>query len=54
MVGCEGGFSEEEVEQAQNSGFTCISLGSNILRAETAAIALVANIRYELESREMK
>lgn len=50
MVGCEGGFSEEEVAQAQKEGYRCVSLGTRILRAETAAIALLANIGYELET----
>ncbi len=38
VVGPEGGFSAEEVELAKSSGFTFISLGKRILRAETASI----------------
>ncbi|WP_135256181.1 16S rRNA (uracil(1498)-N(3))-methyltransferase [Thermus caldilimi] len=41
-VGPEGGFAEEEVELLQEKGFTPIFLGRRILRAETAAIALLA------------
>lgn len=41
-VGPEGGFSEEEVELLQEKGFTPVSLGRRILRAETAAITLLA------------
>ncbi|MFN4071318.1 MAG: 16S rRNA (uracil(1498)-N(3))-methyltransferase [Thermus caldifontis] len=41
-VGPEGGFAEEEVELLQERGFTPVSLGRRILRAETAAIALLA------------
>jgi len=37
-VGPEGGFTEKEIEQAQEQGFMTCSLGSEILRAETAAI----------------
>lgn len=51
MIGCEGGFAPEEVEQSMQTGFACVSLGPRILRAETAAIAMLAAIGYELESR---
>ena len=38
LVGPEGDFSDEEVNQAIAKGFVPISLGKNILRTETAAI----------------
>jgi len=38
LVGPEGGFSPAEVQQAQAEGFVPVSLGSRILRTETAAI----------------
>lgn len=38
LVGPEGGFTEEEVEQAQHAGYQATSLGPRRLRAETAAI----------------
>lgn len=38
LVGPEGGFSEEEVDKAFKSGFSLLSLGRRILRAETASI----------------
>lgn len=44
MVGPESGFSDEEVAAAREANFQPISLGSRILRAETAgpvAVALV-------------
>ncbi len=41
-VGPEGGFSDEEVEHLVDRGFTPVTLGRRILRAETAALALVA------------
>lgn len=37
-IGPEGGFTAEEVELAQASGFKLVSLGELTLRAETAAI----------------
>lgn len=39
LIGPEGGFSAREIEFIKNSNFIPISLGDNILRAETAAIA---------------
>lgn len=38
FVGPEGGFTEKEIELAQNSGFTVASLGDLTLRGETAAV----------------
>lgn len=38
LIGPEGDFSEEEVEQAIANGFTPISLGKSRLRTETAAL----------------
>ena len=38
VVGPEGGFSDAEVQMALKEGFTFVSLGRRILRAETAAI----------------
>ena len=42
VVGSEGGFAEEEWTRAKEMGYTGICLGRRILRAETAAIALLA------------
>jgi len=47
-LGPEGGFSEKEVKTAKDRGFTVASLGKRILRAETAAIASIAILQYEL------
>ena len=48
MIGPEGGFSEEEVFLAREFGFTSVSLGRRILKAETAAITMVSLLQYEL------
>ena len=48
IVGPEGGFTEEEVKLAKNKGFIPIKLGQRILRTETAAIALIGILQYEL------
>lgn len=47
LIGAEGGFSPEEVEQCKNAGFKSISLGKRILRAETASLAALTIIMYE-------
>ena len=47
VVGSEGGFSQEEYAFAQQLGYCGVSLGKRILRAETAAISLLAVIMHE-------
>ncbi len=42
LVGPEGGWPEHERTAARNAGWTSVSLGEHILRAETAAIAGLA------------
>jgi 16S rRNA (uracil1498-N3)-methyltransferase len=49
FIGPEGGLVAEEVALAQRHGVQVVTLGARILRAETAAIATVANIMYECE-----
>jgi 16S rRNA (uracil1498-N3)-methyltransferase len=46
VVGPEGGFSTGEVEAAQAAGALPISLGSRILRTETAALVVLAALLY--------
>ncbi len=47
--GPEGGWSEDEAQLLRAAGWSAASLGSRILRAETAAIAAVAVAAAELE-----
>jgi len=49
FIGPEGGFMAEEVRLAQRYGVQVVTLGPRILRAETAALATIANVMYELE-----
>ncbi len=42
LIGPEGGWTEDEIAAAQAARFLPISLGPRILRAETAAIAVLA------------
>lgn len=48
LIGPEGGFSDDEVRQACESGAVPISLGPRILRTETAAMVVPALVLYEL------
>jgi 16S rRNA (uracil1498-N3)-methyltransferase len=47
VIGPEGGFSREEVEEAIRVGFIPITLGNRILRAETAGLCLLSILQYE-------
>jgi 16S rRNA (uracil1498-N3)-methyltransferase len=47
VVGPEGGFSREEIFQATQTGFISVSLGKQILKVETAALAILSIIQYE-------
>lgn len=42
MVGPEGGWTEQEEQQAFEAGFQAVTLGKRILRTETAALAALA------------
>lgn len=45
LVGPEGGLSPGELEAAVRSGFVAVRLGPRVLRAETAALAVVALVQ---------
>jgi 16S rRNA (uracil1498-N3)-methyltransferase len=42
LIGPEGGFSPQEMQQARQAGFHPLSLGPRILRTETAAIVAMS------------
>jgi 16S rRNA (uracil1498-N3)-methyltransferase len=48
FVGPEGGYSPDEVARARDAGADLITLGTRILRAETASPVLAALVLYEL------
>ena len=53
-TGCEGGWTEEEIDQAEDLGFIPVNLGSRVLRAVTAplvALSLVGAVaeKYNLQ-----
>ena len=51
LIGPEGGFSPEEENMAEQEGVTFLSMGSRILRTETAGLAAVAAINALWETR---
>lgn len=48
FIGPEGGFTSQELAQAQNYGAVSVTLGPRILRAETAGLVATTAILYEL------
>lgn len=51
-VGPEGGWSEQERQDAERAGVSLASLGPTVLRTETAAIAVCAAAAMDHEMRE--
>jgi len=52
FIGPEGGFDEAEVKLANEKGAECISLGSRILRTETAPLMLLSVLTFALEGQK--
>lgn len=48
FIGPEGGFTQEEVDLARRHDIPAVTLGSRVLRAETAAIVAVAIVLHEM------
>ena len=48
FVGPEGGFSQQEAALASDNGIVICTLGRRMLRAETAAISVLAILQYAL------
>ena len=49
IVGSEGGFAPQEVKALCEMGFKPITIGPQILRAETACVAIMSVIKYEAD-----
>lgn len=47
VIGPEGGFEPKEIEVLESLGFVPCSLGSQILRAETASMYVLSVIEYQ-------
>lgn len=49
FVGSEGGFSHQEVQTFQQFGLGPVTMGSQVLRVETACVAMVSIIKYDFD-----
>ncbi len=49
FIGPEGGFDEEEIAFAKEAGITPVTLGRRILRTETAGMAVLSVLMFQLE-----
>lgn len=50
LVGPEGGWTPAEESEALKADFRAVSLGEQILRAETAALAALSIVQYEMRN----
>lgn len=50
FIGPEGGFEEKEIETAIEGGAKPITLGRRILRTETAGLAILSVLMFQLEN----
>lgn len=48
IIGPEGGFDDGEIEKARQNRLNTVTLGPRIMRCETAPIAAVSAVMYEL------
>ena len=46
LIGPEGGLSEHEISQALAQNFKALTLGSRVLRTETAPVAAISLVQY--------
>ena len=46
LVGSEGGWTDDELESARTAGWTIVTLGGRVMRAETAAITVTALLQH--------
>lgn len=49
FIGPEGGFEKTEAQEVQRAGAKAITLGKRILRTETAGIATLSMLMFQLE-----
>lgn len=50
FIGPEGGFDDSEIQMARKQGIRPITLGKRILRTETAGLAALSVLMFQLES----
>ncbi len=51
LIGPEGGFTDRELSEAYDKGFTGVNFGFSHLRAETAVIVFLSIIIYEMSGK---
>lgn len=51
LIGPEGDFTSEEIRQAKQAGARPVSLGSSVLRCETAAVASLSILSFVLREK---
>lgn len=51
FIGPEGGFAKEEIDAAKDAGAKIVTLGNRILRTETAGLAVLSILMFQMESR---
>ena len=49
FIGSEGGFSKEECVLMQEADIKPVTLGAQVLRVETACVAVASILKYEFE-----
>jgi 16S rRNA (uracil1498-N3)-methyltransferase len=54
IIGPEGGFATEEIDTCIDAGFIPVSMGSRTLRAETAALSIMAIVQFLAGNLEIK
>ena len=52
FIGPEGGFDEREVELFKENGIPAVTLGTRILRAQSASVMVMANINFFIQGME--
>jgi 16S rRNA (uracil1498-N3)-methyltransferase len=54
LIGPEGGLDEKEANLAREYGWISVTVGPRILRTETAGMAVIAAIMYQMEDMEWR
>lgn len=49
-IGPEGDFTPDEIKEAVGAGFRLVNLGPRVLRSDTAGLAVLAILNYELSN----
>ena len=49
FIGPEGGFAKEEIDAAKEAGAKILTLGNRILRTETAGLAILSILMFQME-----